>query len=127
MASLTAIKLEPKIENGEYNSSNSSSDSRDVEPENQPSCSNSVNASTVTSLSSQLYNYGSDSDESTGDVIDIMSSQPAEQALEVVAIDSDSSEEEEATTIPRKAGLRQLTKRRSFKVSPIECFKISNN
>lgn len=118
MASLTAIKLEPKIEN-EDSFSNCSMESDDVvELENHPSCSTSVNVS-MASSSSQIYNYGSDSDDSTGGVVDVIDSQQSERVVEVVAIDSDTSEEEEeANTVqtPRKAGLRQLTKRRSFKV-----------
>lgn len=116
MESLAATKLEPKIENKE---SSSSVDSNDVVRfENQPSSSASLNTSTVTSSATRINNFDSDSDDSIVDIIDTVNPQPAEQVLEVVDIDTSEEEKEEDKTIqiPRKAGLRQLTKRCFFKV-----------
>lgn len=124
MESLPAVKLELKVENEETNLTKTRNKvkSNRVELENQPSSSStSLNASYASSSISQRNSVESDSDESTGDIVDISIPQPKEQVFEVVDIDSDSPDEDDShstqiSNTPRKAGLRQLQKRNFFKV-----------
>lgn len=114
MSNLTAIKLEPKIE---IEGSDNSSVECVADFENQPSSSTSINTFTA-NFSDARNNYSdSDSDDITEDTTGVVNSKRTEQVLEVVEIDSDTSEESNDDTVqtPRKSGLRQL-KRRSFKV-----------
>lgn len=103
-----AVKFQTKVENVDSDSLDSLIDSTYNESANQPSTSGGCRRS----------RYDSDSDCNEADVTPANVSMP-QKDLEVVDIVSSSEEEreEDVSSIhtPRKAGLRQLTKRKSFK------------